>query len=82
MKDVKYSIKFKLPRIRKIIKERNKKYLIDGKIDQKIFDKIKKLEKKKLNRKDKETIRFIKTQLEKNWGKHALKELYKLDKKN
>jgi hypothetical protein len=65
-----------------VLREGNKKYLIDNYTDQKIFDIIKKLEKKKLNKKDKELVKLIKTQLEKDWRKYLVKELNKLEKRN
>jgi len=64
-----------------ILREGNKKYLIDNYTDQKIYDTVKKLEKKKLNKKDKELLKLIKTQLKKNWRKYLVEEINKLDKR-
>jgi hypothetical protein len=63
-----------------VLKEGNKKYLIDNNTDQKIYDNVKKLEKKKLNKKDKKLVKLIKTQLEKNWRKYLVQEINKLNK--
>ena len=65
----------------KIIKEGNKKYIIDEKRDLIIYKKIKKLEKKKLNMQEKEKLKLIKTQLEGDWRKYLIQELNKLEKK-
>lgn len=63
-----------------VLKEGNKKYLIDNNTDQKIYDVVKKLEKKKLNKKDKALAKLIKTQLEKDWRKYLVKEINKLQR--
>ncbi len=65
-----------------VLKEGNKRYLIDNYTDKKIYDIVKKLENKKLNKKDKELLKLIKTQLEKDWRKYLINELNKLDKKD
>jgi len=65
----------------KLIKERNKKYIIDEKRDLIIYNKTKILEKKKLNKKDMETLRLIKTQLEGDWRKYLIIYLNKLQAK-
>lgn len=58
-----------------------KKYALPTKADFEILAKCKKLEKLKLASHDKFFVKFIKTQLEKNWRKPLLKELNKLLKK-
>ena len=65
----------------KLIKERNKKYIIDEKRDLIIYNKTKILEKKKLNKKDMDTLRLIKTQLEGDWRKYLIIYLNKLQAK-
>jgi len=65
----------------KIIKEGNKKYVIDEKMDLVIFNKIKELEKLKLNKKDREMVRLIKTQLEKDWRKYLVQYLNEIRNK-
>lgn len=47
-----------------------------------ILSKIKRLEKRKLNKTNKETIKLIRTQLKKDWRSPLIKELNKLLKKN
>lgn len=64
----------------KIIKEGNKKYIIDEKRDLEIYKKIKKLEKKKLNKQNKGILKLIKTQLEEDWRKYLIQELNKLER--
>ncbi len=66
---------------RYIITEGNKRYLIDNRRDLSIYTQIKKLEKKKLSKQDKELVKFIKTQLEKDWRKYLLIKLKKLNKR-
>ena len=61
-----------------ITKKDKKKYALPTKLDEEILLKIKELEKKKLNKKDKEMLKFIKTQLESNWRKYLVKELNKI----
>ena len=58
-----------------------KKYILKTKRDLDILNSCKKLEKLKLSKKDKDLVALIKTQLERNWRKHLLKELNKLLKK-
>ena len=60
-----------------ITKSDKKKYALPTKLDKEILLKIKELEKKKLNKKDKEMLKFIKSQLEHNWRKPLIKELNK-----
>lgn len=55
-----------------------KKYLLPEKQDFEILAKCKELEKKKLSKQDREMVRFIKTQLEKDWRKHLIKKLNQL----
>jgi len=50
--------------------------------DYEILSKIKELEKKKLEKEDKEIIKLIKTQLERDWRKPLLVKLDKLLKKS
>ncbi len=64
-----------------ITKADKKKYALVTKLDSKILIKIKKLEKKKLNKEDKRMLKFIKTQLEYDWRKPLIKELDKIEKK-
>jgi len=66
---------------KRIIRQGNKKYLIDEKRDLIIFNKIKELEKKRLNNQDKKIIKLIKTQLEKDWRKYVIDYLKKLSTK-
>jgi hypothetical protein len=65
----------------KIIKSGDKKYIIDNKKDLEIWNKIKKLEKKKLIMQELETIKLIKTQLQEDWRTPLIKYLNKLSKK-
>ena len=57
------------------------KYLLPETRDFEILSKCKELEKMKLNKGDRELVRFIKTQLERDWRKYLLGELNKLLKK-
>lgn len=66
--------------MKKIIKEGNKRYIIDEKRDMIIYQKIKKLEKKKLSKEKKEMLKLIKTQLEGDWRKYLIQELNKLER--
>ncbi|MFH1365171.1 MAG: hypothetical protein ABIH28_01135 [archaeon] len=67
--------------VQEIIKKGNKEYLIGEKRDLIIFNKIKELEKKGLNNQDKEVIKLIKTQLEKDWRKYLINYLKRLSTK-
>jgi hypothetical protein len=67
--------------MKKIIKEGNKRYLITEKRDIIILNKIKQLERKKLEGQDKEKLKFIKTQMEADWRKYLINCLDKLLKK-
>jgi len=64
----------------KITKADKKKYALPTKLDVDILIKIKKLEKKILNKEDKRMLRLIKTQLKKDWRKPLIEELNKLEK--
>lgn len=59
-------------------KEEKQKYLLPEKRDLEILGKCKELEKRRLSKEDKFLVKFIKTQLEKDWRKYLLKELNKL----
>ena len=58
-----------------------RKYVFDNKKDEMIFKKSKKLESKKLDRRDKEVIKLIITQLKKDWRNPLISYLNKLLKK-
>lgn len=58
-----------------------KNYLLPEKRDFIILSKIKKLEKKKLQEKDKQIIKFIRAQLKKDWRTPIISILNKLLKK-
>lgn len=58
-----------------------KNYILNDKYDLVILSKIKKLEKKKLNKQDKITLKLIRTQLKKDWRSPLIKYLNKLLKK-
>lgn len=58
-----------------------KRYEFDEERDWIIFDKVKLLEKMKLNKEDKQTLKLIKSQLENNWRKYLIMHLNKLIKK-
>jgi hypothetical protein len=64
-----------------ITKAEKKKYALVKEIDSEILVRIKKLEKKKLNKEDKRMLKFIKTQLEYDWRKPLIKKLEKIEKK-
>ncbi len=57
-------------------------YVMNDKRDFIILNKIKELEKKKLDTKDKEIIRLIRTQLEKDWRSPLIIFLNKLLRRN
>ncbi|MBU2542808.1 hypothetical protein KJ785_04590 [Patescibacteria group bacterium] len=64
------------------IKPTDKKKLpLKEDMDYKILEMIYELEKKKLNKEQKELVKFLKTQLEDDWRKPLLKFLKKLSKK-
>ncbi len=67
--------------IKKIITEGRKKYIINERRDLDIYNKVKKLEKKKLTKEDKHLVNLIKAQLESYWRKYLLLSLSKLLKK-
>ena len=56
-------------------------YVMNDKEDFIILSKIKELEKKKLNGKDKEAIKLVRTQLKKNWRLPLIKYLDNLLRK-
>jgi len=58
-----------------------RKYVLNDKNDLIILSKIKELEKRKLTEKDKEIIKIIRTQLEKEWRKPLINYLNKLLRK-
>jgi len=58
-----------------------KRYLLPEKRDLEILGKCRKLEKNKLSKQEKYFVKFIKTQLLKDWRKPLLKELNKLLRK-
>ena len=58
-----------------------RKYVFDNKKDELIFKKSKKLEAKKLDKRDKEVVKLIITQLKKNWRDPLISYLNKLLKK-
>ncbi len=55
-----------------------KKYVLPTKTDFEILAKCKQLEKLSLTKRDKFLVKFIKTQLEKDWRKPLLRELNRL----
>lgn len=59
-----------------------KKYVLPEKRDFEILAKCKELETMKLSKGDKEMVKFIKTQLEKDWRKYLIKKLNQLYGKN
>ena len=56
-------------------------YVMNDKNDFVILKKIKLVEKKKLNAKDKEIVNLIRTQMKKNWRLPLIKYLDKLNRK-
>jgi len=62
----------------KITSYEKRKYLLKEKNDLVMLSKIKKLEKYQLNEKDKEIIKLIRTQLEKEWRIPLIRYLNKL----
>mgnify|MGYP001611023694 CR=1 FL=1 len=56
-------------------------YIVNDKNDFVILKKIKLVEKKKLNAKDKEIVNLIRTQMKKNWRLPLIKYLDKLNRK-
>ena len=56
-------------------------YVLNDKNDFVILKKIKLVEKKKLNAKDKEIVNLIRTQMKKNWRLPLIKYLDKLNRK-
>ena len=72
------SLKARLAKEYKIAKNELKKYLLVLKADFEILEKCKIAEKKKLCKEDRELVRLIKSQLEKDWRKPLHRELDKL----
>lgn len=64
----------------KLTKYEKKNYLLKDKKDLIILSKIKELEKRKLNNKQKEILRLIKTQLKDDWRTPLIKYLNKISK--
>ncbi len=58
-----------------------KKYVLKTKRDLEILNLCRKLEKSKLSKNDKDLVKLIKTQLEKDWRKYLIIKLEKLAKK-
>ena len=58
-----------------------RKYVFDNKKDEMIFKKSKKLESKKIDKKDKDVVKLIITQLKKDWRSPLISYLNKLLKK-
>lgn len=65
----------------KVIPYDKRRYLLPEDRDYEILDKCKRLEKLQLSRKDKYLVKFIKTQLIKDWRKPLLVELNRLLRK-
>ena len=66
----------------KITPYERKNYVLNDKEDLVILAKIKLLEKNKLDNKDRETVKLIRTQLKKNWRLPLIKHLDGLLLKN
>ena len=64
-----------------LTKAEKKKYVMAEARDYEILAKIKQLEKLKLSQKDKFLVKFIRSQLERDWRKYLIKELNKLLRK-
>ncbi|MEK6840368.1 MAG: hypothetical protein AABX79_00235 [Nanoarchaeota archaeon] len=62
----------------KLTSYEKRNYVMNDKDDFVILKKIKSLEKKKLNSKDKEAVDLIRTQLKKNWRSPLIKYLDKI----
>lgn len=73
--------KEKLLKEYKVMKKEREKYVLSTHRDFEILRKCKELEKMKLSKQDKALVKFIKTQLERDWRKPVLKELERLFKK-
>ena len=65
----------------KIPDKDKKKYVLAERRDYIILDKIYQLEKKGLSKEDKKLVKFIRTQLERNWRRPIIKFLDQLLKK-
>ena len=64
-----------------VTSQEKKKYVFKEKRDFTILKKIKELEREKLDSKDKEIVKLIRTQLEDGWRTPLIKYLDKLKKK-
>lgn len=65
----------------KITPYEKKNYVLADKEDLIILKKIKDLEKKKLSKEDKDLVKFIRTQLKKNWRLPIIRYLNRLLKR-
>ena len=66
----------------KITAYEKKNYIFKEPRDYKILIKIKQLERKKLNKNEKEIVKLIRTQLKDDWRADLIQKLNKLLKKN
>ncbi len=64
-----------------VTKSENRKYVLSTDLDYQILGKIKLLESKKLDKEDTLFVKFIRSQLEREWRKPLLKMLEKLQSK-
>lgn len=67
--------KRKLTKKISLTKNEKRKYVMSTDEDYEILSKVKQLEKLKLSKEDKFIIRFVRTQLERDWRKWLIKEL-------
>ena len=65
----------------KLSEYERKRYVLKDKEDFIILDKIKEIEKFKLNNNDKGIVKLIRTQLERNWRKSLINYLNKIKKR-
>lgn len=65
-------------RVSKPTSSEKKKYVLSTDADFEILAKCKKLEKSRITDEDKDLVKFIKTQLKRNWRKDILKKLNQL----
>ena len=61
--------------VAKVTNAEKKKYVLSAETDYEILGKIKQLEKLKLSKHEKELVKFLKTQLKKDWRTPLLKLL-------
>lgn len=73
--------KKKLTKKISLTKTEAKKYVMSTDEDYEILLKVKQLEKLNLNKEDKFIIRFVRTQLERDWRKWLIKELNRILRK-